>query len=210
MERVRLLLISDYTLVRESLSRQLALESGLEVVAEFGAPHEGLAALRGAAVDMVLLDCEAEAGEFIAAAREAGYRGSIVVITSGLDAANLLRALRAGASGVFLKEKSLDSLVRAIRLVASGEAWVDPAVMRLMAESLAERANPAFVKALTSREQQLLAGVLDGLTNRKIAARLGISEACVKAALRLVFKKASVRTRSQLVRAALGGRGGDC
>jgi DNA-binding NarL/FixJ family response regulator len=208
MERIRLLLVVDYVLVRESLSRQLQLEPDLEIVAECGTPAEGLDALGRSSVDVVLLDCDAvgsEAAQFISTARQAGYQGKILVLASERDTAGLFKPLRAGASGIFLKHSSLDSLPKAIRQVAAGEAWVDLAVVQLLAGSITERGNRDLGSLLTKREQQVLEGVLDGLTNKTIAGQVGISEGAAKSILREVFRKAGVRTRSQLVRVALTG-----
>jgi DNA-binding NarL/FixJ family response regulator len=211
MDRIRLLLLVDYVLVRESLSRQLRLESDFEIVAECGTAAEGLEALSRSLVDVVLLDSEAvgdQAAQFISTARQAGHQGRFLVLASEKDTASLFMPLRAGASGVFRKHSSLDSLPRAIRQVAAGEAWVDLAVLQLLAGPIAERENRNLHSLLTKREQQVLEGVLDGLTNKAIAGQVGISEGAAKAVLREIFRKAGVRRRSQLVRVALTGSSG--
>lgn len=213
MERIRLLLLIDYVLVRQSLSRQLRLDPDLEIVAESGSPDEALEALGRSLPDVVLLDCDAVGGEaalFISTARQVGYQGKVLVLASEKDTKGLFRPLRAGASGVFLKHNSLDSLPRAIRQVAAGEAWVDLTVLQLLASSIADNESPDWSGQLTKREQEVLEGVLEGLTNKKIAARLSLSEGAAKAALREIFRKAGVRTRSQLVRAALTGPARAC
>jgi|SRR5580658_793700 DNA-binding NarL/FixJ family response regulator len=211
MERIRLLLLVDYVLVRESLSRQLRLEPDFEIVAECGTSVEGLEALQCSPADVVLLDYDAvgdRAVQFISTARHAGYQGRFLVLASEKHTASLFMLLREGASGVFRKHNSLDSLPKAIRQVAAGEAWVDLEVLQLLAGPIAERENRNLQNLLTRREQQVLEGVLDGLTNRAIAGRLGISEAAVKTVLRETFRKAGVRRRSQLVRVALTGSSG--
>jgi DNA-binding NarL/FixJ family response regulator len=207
MERIKLLLLIGYALVRQSLSRQLRLDPDLEIVAECGSYDEALEALGRSAVDVLLLDSESpqDEAEFIPIARKSGYQGQILVLASEKDTAGLVRVLRAGASGVFLKHSPLDSLPRAIRQVASGAAWIDLTVLRSLAGSVSSSENPGFRSLLTKREQEVLDGVLDGLANREIASRLAISEGAEKAVLREVFRKAGVRTRSQLVRAALTG-----
>ena len=206
VERIRLLLLIDYVLVRESLSRQLGLDPILEIVDECGAPAEGLEILSRSPVDVVLLDCDVvgnEAVRFISTAREAGHQGKILVLASEKDIGSLFRPLRAGASGIFLKHSSLDTLPRAIRQVAAGEAWVDLEIVQLLAGSIIERGTRNLDSLLTKREQQVLQGVVDGLTNKTIAGQVGISEGATKSILREVFRKAGVRTRSQLVRVAL-------
>ncbi|MGA2737214.1 MAG: response regulator transcription factor [Bryobacteraceae bacterium] len=208
MERIRLLLLVDYVLVRESLSRQLRLEPGIEIVAECGTSVEGLAALDRSPADVVLLDYDAvggQAAQFISSAREAGYSGRFLILASERQTASLFMPLRAGASGVFRKHSSLDSLAPAIRQVAAGEAWVDLEVLQLLAGSIAERENGNLKSLLTQRERQVLEGVLDGLTNKEIALHLAVSEGAAKTILREIFRKAGVRRRSQLVRVALTG-----
>jgi two-component system nitrate/nitrite response regulator NarL len=208
MERIRLLLLVDYVLVRESLSGQLRLEPDLEIVAECGTAVEGLEALGRSSVDVVLLDNDAvgdRAAEFISTARQGGYQGRILLLASERHPASLCSPLRAGASGVFRKHSSLDSLPRAIRQVAAGEAWVDLELLHLLAGPIAERENRNLQRLLTKREQQTLEGVLEGLTNKAIASQIGASEGAVKAILREIFRKAGVHTRSQLVRVALTG-----
>jgi DNA-binding NarL/FixJ family response regulator len=208
MERFKLLLLIGYALVRESLSRQLRLEPDLEVVAECGSPDEAWDALSRLAVDVVLLDSDAtgnEDAQFISTARQAGYQGRILVLASQRGVCSLFRPLRAGASGVFLKDSPLDRLPRAIRQVAAGEAWVDLSMLQLLAGSVSDKENPRLRNLLTKREQEVLDGVLEGLSNREIANHLAVSEGTEKALLRGVFRKAGVRTRSQLVRVAITG-----
>ena len=211
MERIRLLLLVDYALVRESLSRQLRLEPDFEIVAECGTAEEGLAALGRSSADVLLLDNDAvgdQAAELISAARQGGYKGRILLLASERHTASLCLPLRAGASGVFRKHNSLDNLPRAIRQVAGGEAWLDLELLRLLAGPIVERENRNLPRLLTKREQQTLEGVLDGLTNKAIAAQLGVSEGAAKAILREIFRKAGVRKRSQLVRVALTASSG--
>jgi DNA-binding NarL/FixJ family response regulator len=112
-------------------------------------------------------------------------------------------ALQLGAAGIFLKHNSPVTLARAIRLVASGEMWVDQKVIQLMADGVHQREELGLRRLLTDREQQVLRGIFEGLTNKEIAAQLGVSEGAVKATLQQLFQKTRVRTRSQLVRFAL-------
>jgi DNA-binding NarL/FixJ family response regulator len=205
-ERIRLLLLDDHVLFREGLSRLLASEPDFEMVGNCGTSAEALEVLKGSPVDIVLLDFdlgEDHGSQFIAAARGAGYAGKILMVTAGMDAAESSIALQLGASGIFLKHNSPVTLAKAIRLVASGEMWVDQRVIHLMADGIHRREGPSFQKVLTEREQQVLRGIFEGLTNKEIAARLGVSESAVKATLQQLFQKTRVRTRSQLVRIAL-------
>jgi DNA-binding NarL/FixJ family response regulator len=206
METIRLLLLDDHVLFRESLSRLLSSESGFEIAGECGAAAEALDLLRQKPVDVVLLDYDLgqdHGGDFIAAAHAAGYRGKVLMVTAGMSAPETSAALKMGASGIFLKHNSPGLLAMAIRLVAQGQMWVDQKVLQMLAEGVPEREEHGLQKMLTEREQQVLQGLFEGMTNKEIAAQLGVSESGVKATLQQLFQKTRVRTRSQLVRIAL-------
>jgi DNA-binding NarL/FixJ family response regulator len=206
MDRTRLLLIDDHILFREGLSRLLGSEPDFEIVGSCGTATEGLEVLKQTSVDIVLLDFdlgEEHASQLISSARRQGFAGKILMVTAGMNANESSTAIRLGASGIFLKQNSPAALSRAIRMVAGGEAWVDEKVIRLMAAAVDENEDQSSAKVLRTREQQVLRGVFEGLTNKEIAAQLGVTESAVKATLQQLFQKTGVRTRSQLVRIAL-------
>jgi two-component system, NarL family, nitrate/nitrite response regulator NarL len=199
--QIRLLLLDDHLLFRESLGRLLSAEPGFELVAEFTTASEALKGIRRSGVDVILVDIGI-AAEFISNARKARFPGKFLAMAREVDATGSAIVLRLGASGIFLDSDSSAWLVQAIRLVANGEAWVDHKVMQLLAERYSHHEDRCF-GVLTERERTVLRGVIDGLSNRRIGARIGVSESIIKSTLRRSFKKASVRTRSQLVRIAL-------
>jgi two-component system nitrate/nitrite response regulator NarL len=201
--RIRLLLLDDHLLLRESLARLLASEQDFELVAECATPAEALKSLKLSEVDVMLVDIGI-AREFVPWAQKIRYPGKSLVIARQLDATSSATVLKYGASGIFLASDSSSRLIQAIRLVASGEAWVDQKVVQLLAERY-PHFEARWRGNLTEREQMVLHGVVDGLSNRKIGAQIGVSESTVKATLQHLFKKAGVRTRSQLVRIALEG-----
>jgi len=206
MSPIRLLLLDDHVLFRESLSRLLASEPDFEMVGECGAASEALETLRRKPVDVILLDYdlgEELGSQFISAARRAGYTGRILMVTAGMNASESSIALQMGASGIFLKHNSPGNLAKAIRLVAGGEMWVDQRVIQLMADGVQQREDQAVRRLLTERERQVLRGIFEGLSNKEIAGQIGVSEGAVKATLQQLFQKTRVRTRSQLVRIAL-------
>jgi DNA-binding NarL/FixJ family response regulator len=206
MSKTRLLLVDDHILFREGLSRLLASEPDFEIAGDCGTSAEALEILQHGLVDVVLLDFDIgtdHGAQFISAARHAGYTGKILMVTAGMTAKESSIALKLGASGVFLKHNSPGSLAKAIRLVVSGEMWMDQKVIQLMAEEVQQSVETAVGPLLTDREQQVLQGVFEGLTNKEIAARLGVTEGAIKACLQQLFQKTQVRTRSQLVRMAL-------
>ena len=128
MTPIRLLLLDDHMLFRESLSRLLESEADFEMAGHCGTAAEALAILEGSPVDVVLLDYDLgddHASRFIDSARRAGFTGKILMVTAGMNAAESSAALKSGASGIFLKHNSPSNLAQAIRLVARGEMWVD-------------------------------------------------------------------------------------
>jgi DNA-binding NarL/FixJ family response regulator len=206
MEPIRLLLLDDHVLFRESLARLLASEPDFVVAAHCAAAAEALAILEVTPVDVILLDYDLGAdhgAQFLASAVRAGYRGKTLMVTAGMNAAESSLALKLGASGVFLKHDSPRNLAQAIRQVAAGAMWVDAKVIQSLADNVSVREEQNLRKLLTGREQEVLQGLFEGLTNKEIAAQLGVSESAVKATLQQLFQKTHVRTRSQLVRIAL-------
>jgi DNA-binding NarL/FixJ family response regulator len=184
----------------------LSTEPNMDVVGHCGAVPEGLKLLAQSEVDLVLLDFQLEEGrgsEFLESARRTGYRGKILMVTGRMTGEESLKALQQGASGIFLKHNPPSVLVKAIRLVLGGHVWIDPRVAQIMAEAIPSPQERALHAVLTEREKQVLEGVCEGLTNRGIGDRMGLSEGTVKAALQQLFHKTGVRTRSQLVRVAL-------
>jgi DNA-binding NarL/FixJ family response regulator len=156
----------------------------------------------------VLLDFdlgEEQGNQFISSARESGYKGKILMVTARMTAAESSAALKLGASGIVLKHSSPGNLANTIRLVAKGETWVDRKVILQMADQLEQGAPQGLPRAFTEHEDQVLRGVFEGLTNKEIAAKIGVTEGSVKKALQQLFDKTGVRTRSQLVRIALEG-----
>jgi len=208
MERIRLLLVDDHILFRQSLGRLLESEADFEVVADCGTTDEALEVLERRPVDVVLLDFDLgheRGGPFITASRRVSQAMRVLMVTAGMTAAESSQAIRLGASGIFLKHGSPGALAQAIRLVAAGAMWVDPHIIQEMAERVDRQEHRQEGAALTEREQQVLQGVFEGLANKEIGSRLGVSESAVKATLQQLFRKTGVRTRSQLVRIALEG-----
>ena len=208
MERIRLLLVDDHILFRDGLSRLLALEPDLEVVGGCGTVAEALDTVGRNPVDIVLLDYdlgEDHGSHFISSARRAGYTGRVLMVTAGMTANESSAALHLGASGIFLKHNSPGTLAKAVRLIMGGEIWVDPKVIQLMADRVDQREEERVSPLLTEREQQVLHGIFEGLSNKEIGVRLGVTDGAVKATLQHLFQKTGVRTRSQLVRIALEG-----
>jgi two-component system, NarL family, nitrate/nitrite response regulator NarL len=203
---VRILLLDDHALFRESVSRLLSVEPGFEVAAHCGTIEEALEVLRRKPIDLVLLDFdlgERDGREFLRLAKQRGFSGKILVVTAGVDAGAASELIRAGIAGVFRKHDSAAGLAQGIREVMAGKVWLDQEQLQTALRSEAAASPENQSRLFTPREQQVLSGVFEGLANKEIAGRLGVSESSVKATLQQLFSKTGVRTRSQLVRIVL-------
>ena len=206
-QQIRLLLIDDHGLFREGLGRLLQAEKDFEIVGDFGSIAAATAAMDHLNVDVVLLDFDLgeETGlEFLETARARSFRGFVLIVTAGLSSMDTLRVLDHGASGIFLKHRSPADLVSAIRRIVTGEPWIDSASMQtLVAAATGAPQKQDKPATFNEREKDVLRAVFEGLSNKEIGTRLGISEAYVKALMQQLFRKTGVRSRSQLVRVAL-------
>jgi DNA-binding NarL/FixJ family response regulator len=206
MTKIKILLLDDHALFREGLSRLVESEPDLKMMAHCATLREATEILHQQPIDLVLLDYDLgkENGfEFIARAREIGFEGRFLIVTAGMSDAESVQAVRLGVGGIFLKHSSPALLAQAIRKVMAGETWLDQSSIQALVEATKRQETPYPRRPFTERENQVLQGVFQGLSNKEIAARLDISESSVKAALQQLFQKTGVRTRSQLVRFAL-------
>ena len=187
------------------MARLLEAESDFRIQGECETVEQGLDVLRRRPVDLVLLDFDLglqRAFQFQTQAREEGLERPVLIVTAGMSRVDAARTWQLGARGVFVKHSSPQMLAQAIRRVAAGGEWVDPRYADVRSGApldLAEGDGPGF----SERERSVLRGVFEGLSNKEIADQLNASEAAVKAALQRLFQKTGVRTRGQLVRAAL-------
>jgi DNA-binding NarL/FixJ family response regulator len=147
--------------------------------------------------DVVLMDLEMPDVDGIEATRRikaAQPETAVVILTSFSDRERILRALDAGAAGYLLKDAEPDELGRAVRAAARGDVPLDPKAARAV---LSARIGETPADALSQREREVLAMVAEGLPNKLIARRLGISEKTVKAHLTSVFRQIGVTDRTQ-------------
>jgi len=203
--KTRILIVDDHALFRESVARFLNSEPDLRVVSLSASIEEALDALRREPPDLVLLDFdlgEREGSQFMRLAREQGFRGKILVVTAGVQEDEAADLIRGGAAGIFPKHRSAALLAESIRDVMAGKVWFDQELLRRVVTPRAPSPD-RHSERFTAREHAVLSGVLEGLANKEIAARLGVSESSIKATLQQVFSKTGARTRSQLVRIAL-------
>jgi two-component system, NarL family, nitrate/nitrite response regulator NarL len=203
---IRLLLIDDHALFRESVSRLLQAEPGFEVVADCSSVAEGLRIMESREIDIVLLDIDLgqESGtDLLETLHAKRFKGKVLLVTAGVDENEVPGLIRKGVSGIFLKHGSPALLVQGIRETMKGQALFDQNLLRRSFERAEHHSLPQRRARLTEREKLVLASIFEGMANKQIGDRLQISESAVKASLQQLFAKTGVRTRSQLVRIAL-------
>jgi two-component system, NarL family, response regulator LiaR len=194
---IRILIADDHSVVRQGLRMFLALDGELEVVGEAANGAEAVERARALRPDVVLMDLLMPVMDGIAATT--AIRGElpdteVVALTSVLEDASVVGAVRAGAIGYLLKDTQGDELCRAIKAAAAGQVQLAPqAAARLMREVRA----PDSPEALTDRETEVLLLVARGKANKEIAAALGIGEQTVKSHVSSILAKLGVQSRTQ-------------
>jgi DNA-binding NarL/FixJ family response regulator len=203
---ISVLVVDDHALFRESVARLLQAEPGFEVVGHCGSIEEALSIVASRRVDVVLLDFDLgnrTGAEFPLLARRCGFTGKILVVTAGVEREDAARLVRQGISGIFMKHDSAAMLAESIRDIMAGKVWFDQKLLQQTIDAAAQLHVESRATPFTARERAVLAHVFEGLANKEIADRLGVSESSIKATLQQLFAKTGVRTRSQLVRIVL-------
>ena len=203
---VRVLLVDDQELVRSGLRRILRRRDGFVIAGECGDGAEVPAALAAAEVDVVVMDLRMKHVDGIEATRRlrrAGARPPVLALTTFDDDELLAGALRAGAVGYILKDSPAEDLIRAVRAVAAGDAWLDAAVtarvLTTYRRAAADGSGGPPPGLLTPRELDVLRAAGRGLTNTEIAGALVVSELTVKSHLSRIFTKLGLRDRAAAV-----------
>jgi DNA-binding NarL/FixJ family response regulator len=202
------LLADDQALVRVGLRKILENEADTTVVAEAGNGEEAVAAAARYRPDVVLMDIRMPVLDGIEATRrivrDRPATRVLILTTFGLDT-YVYDALRSGASGFMLKDAPPEEIAAAVRIVASGEALLAPAVTRAVIEEFARRepppepTRPPALAELTPREREVLDLLARGLSNPEICERLVISEATAKTHVARILQKLDLRDRVQAV-----------
>ena len=205
---IRVLLVDDQELVRAGLRGILRPQYGFEVVGECDDGAEVVDAVQRLAPDVVVMDIRMKNIDGVEATRRVrGVDGGppVLVLTTYDDDEVLSAALRAGAAGFQLKDAPGEELHRSVRVVADGDAWLDPAVTgRVLAAYRAQDvARPAElqerVERLTAREVEVLGLMARGATNAEIAAELFVGEGTVKTHIGHIFSKLHLRDRAAAI-----------
>lgn len=201
---IRVLLVDDQELVRAGLRTILESGGDIRVVGEAADGAAAVDAVARVKPDVVLMDIRMPRMDGVEATRRiAGTR--IVILTTFDHDEYVVEALRAGASGFLVKDAPAEELLRAVRVVAQGDALLSPSVTRRILERVVaadrrpQRPAPSGLADLTERERSVLVLVAQGNSNQEIADRLHVSEATVKTHVSHVLDKLELRDRVQVV-----------
>ena len=200
---LRVFLVDDHAIVRTGVRGYLELADDITVAGEAGGGQQALDAIAvlepaGTLPDVVLMDLVMPGMDGIEATRRIKARWTgieVVAVTSFLEETRVRSALQAGAAGYLLKDADADQVAAAIRAAAAGQCHLDPAVAKILADSL--RAPRPAIDTLTARERDVLTQIASGATNRQIAHRLGISERTARTHVSAILAKLSLASRTQ-------------
>jgi DNA-binding NarL/FixJ family response regulator len=201
---IAVLLVDDQDLVRSGLRRILRRKDGFAVVAECSDGAEVPGAVRDHRPDVVVMDLRMKHVDGIEATRLLTAAGGppVLALTTFNDDELLSGALRAGAAGFVLKDSSAEELIRAVRAVARGDSYLDPAVTSRVLSTYRKAAQPARsdgLTDLTARELDVLTLIAKGHSNSEIADELFISGVTVKSHIGRIFVKLNLRDRAAAI-----------
>lgn len=204
---IRVVVADDQALVRAGFVALLDAQDGIEVVAEAATGTQALGAAAELRPDVVLMDIRMPEMDGLAATRtiadDPALTGVHVVVLTTFELDEyVFEAMRAGASGFLVKHTEPAELVRAVRVVAAGDALLSPSVTRRLVAEFAARAKTPAAPALpdlTAREREVMALVAEGLTNAEIGERLFMSPATARTHVSRILTKLGARDRTQLV-----------
>lgn len=205
---IRVLIADDQELVRSGFRMILEAQEDVEVVGEAADGAQAVEQSSRLKPDVVLMDIRMPVVDGIEATRmlcERGLDSTHVLILTTFDRDEYVyRAMKAGASGFLLKDVPPNQLVQGVRVVASGDALVAPAITRRLIQQFLRRpapeeGRPTKLQALTEREAEILRLIARGLSNGEIAGELLLSQATVKSHVTRIFSKLHLRDRAQAV-----------
>jgi two-component system nitrate/nitrite response regulator NarL len=198
---LNVILIDDHTLFREGLEGLLSRRN-INVLAAVGNGQEGLQLAKELNPDVILLDMrmpDMDGMDVLRQLRQNGFSNPVAMLTTSSDERDLVESLRSGAQGYLLKDMEPDQLVLALRDIVDGKTVVAPDLAPVLArvvqgDSIAPAEESPFTK-LTPRENEILALLAEGQSNKVIARNLGISDGTVKLHVKSILRKLGVHSR---------------
>jgi two-component system nitrate/nitrite response regulator NarL len=205
----RILIIDDHPLFRKGVSQLIAMAPHLTLVGEASNGEDGVAKARELDPDLILLDLHMKGMngiDTLKAIRDAGLDCRVVIVTVSDHADDLVAAIRSGADGYLLKDMEPEDLLAAIDQTLNGSTVIGERLNGLLAHAIREEASASQrdTATLTKREQEILHGLAQGLSNKLLARQLDITEATVKVHVKNLLKKLGFRSRLEAAVWAVG------
>ena len=210
MDKIRVLLVDDHTILREGIKMLLEAQPDVEVVGEAEDGEEAVAKARALKPDVVLMDVAMPKLNGLEATRQIKKEdpnAQVLILSMHETEEYILPILEAGASGYVVKQTAAQELVSAIRAVYNGNSFLYPTVARKVIESFLKRNQPSKPDptrdVLTERELEILKMVAEGLSNQQIAEKLFLSIKTVQAHRANIMEKLDIHDRVELVKYAI-------
>ena len=198
---IRVLIVDDHAVVRQGLKAFLRVQDDIEFVGEAANGDEAVTQARSVQPDVILMDLIMPGMDGVETMRRlsaAGIDAKVIVLSSFSEDDQVLAAVKAGAAGYLLKDVQPQELGNAIRSVHAGDAQLHPSIAsKLMREVAAAGSRHKDADALTARELEVLKALARGMSNREIAAELGVAEKTVKTHVSSILRKLQVADRTQ-------------
>ncbi|NJN93492.1 MAG: response regulator transcription factor [Anaerolineales bacterium] len=207
MTPIRILLVDDHPMMREALRVVLEIEPAMQVVAEAADGQQAVQCALALQPDVIVLDLYLPVKDGVEAIAEIlaqQPQARILAITSSTSDERVVAAIQAGAMGYLLKDASREEFLRGVREVAAGNTFLPPDVAAKLARGVRHSRSPlpqteGLVEPLTPREQEVLALLSEGLSNRAIAGRLHLSGSTVRVHVSNILGKLGLENRNQAI-----------
>ena len=203
---IKVLVVDDHELVRHGLAMLLGGADDIDLVGLATDGAEALTLVEEHHPDVVLMDLSMPGMDGVEATRRVSTTypsTAVVVLSSFSERRTVLEAIDAGAAGYLLKDGGMDDILRAVRAAAQGESPLAPRAAQAILSARPARQMPE----LSVREREVVDYVVEGLRNREIAERMGITEKTVKTHLTHVYQRLAVDTRAEMIAAVKASRG---
>ncbi len=198
---IRVLIVDDHAVVRQGLKAFLRVQDGIEFIGEAENGEEAIERAGELEPDVIMMDLVMPGMGGIETMRklsELGSEARVIVLTSFAEDDQVIAAVKAGAAGYLLKDVRPDELASAIRTVHEGDALLHPSVAaKLMSKVADSGSGETKPDALTARELDVLKDIAGGMSNKEIAADLGVAEKTVKTHVSSILRKLELADRTQ-------------